>query len=53
VLGDDADGASAAPIDNDPVSPMKTLAGGALNTESEAGPTIAPQNTISSSARAT
>ena len=45
---------SAAPIDNDPVSPMKTLAGGALNhRKPRLAPTIAAQNTISSSARGT
>ena len=37
---------SAAPIANEPVSPMKTLAGGALNQRKPSpAPTIAAQNT--------
>ena len=40
---------SAAPIDSDPVSPMNTIAGGALNQRNPSpAPTSAPQNTVSS-----
>ena len=40
---------SAPPIDSDPVSPMKTDAGGALNHRNPSpAPTSAPQNTASS-----
>ena len=40
---------SAPPIDSEPVSPMNTMAGGALNhRKPRPAPTRAPQNTASS-----
>ena len=45
---------SAPPIDSEPVSPMNTMAGGALNQRKpRPAPTSAPQNTASSPVPAT
>ncbi len=45
---------SAPPIDKEPVSPMKTIAGGALNhRKPRPAPTMAPQKTVSSPAPGT